>query len=173
MREIWNEFPSSLIKDLWDHTGILICEEVASRGVVIDNLVNTGEDDELESEIMSLLSTRARMSVRELVHPDGENECLQQLDIDICIGLVQEAMEGACTSDYDVPLPDPKEQLRAIAITMRIWEGIGEGNSALFRALRKIHAKIREQVREGQVQTKIDILLNKIYKVFGLVFSLA
>ena len=130
--------------------------------MALENLVNMGEEDELERQIISLVSSRARMSVRELVHPDGENECVQQLDIDICNGLVREDVDGAGTSDEDVPLPDAKEQLRAIAVTRHICEGNGEGNGALFRALRRIQAKIREQVREGQVQTKIDSFFNKI-----------
>ena len=71
VREIWKELPSSLIKNCWDHTGTIICEEVASRRVVIDNRVNTSEENELEIQIMSLVSTRARMSVCELVLPDS------------------------------------------------------------------------------------------------------
>lgn len=90
MRVIWQQLPSSLIKNYWDHTGIIMFEDVESRRVATENLINTGEENELESQIMSLVSTQAKMSVRGLVHPDGENECLQKLDGDICNGLVQE-----------------------------------------------------------------------------------
>ena len=79
MREIWKQLPSSLIKNCGDGTGFLSFDAVASRKVAIDNLVNRSEENQLESQIMSLVPTRERMSVRELVHPDGENESLQQV----------------------------------------------------------------------------------------------
>ena len=79
-------------------------------------------------------------------------------------------MEGAGTSDDDLPLPEAEEQLRAIALTRRICEGNGEENGALFRALRWIQAKIREQIGEGQVHI---IVFQITYEVFGFVFALA
>ena len=111
---------------------------------------------------MALVSAQERIPVAKLVNPDGENGCLQQLDDDITNEPVQGEMEGADTSDDDVPLPDAKEQLWEIALTRRICEGNGEGNSALFRASRRIQAKTREQVKDEQVQTKVDNVLNKI-----------
>lgn len=64
-------------------------------------------------------------------------------------------MEGAGISHDDVPLPDAKVPLRAIALTRRICEANAEGNVALLPVLRRIQAKMRQQVSEGQAQTKV------------------
>ena len=153
---VWSEVPSNVIKKCWDHTGILLSGDISSRRVAIDNIVDADDESELESHILSLVPVRAMMSVSELVNPEGEDDCLQGLDNYLCDGVSREEMENAGTSDDDLPLPGAKEQLRAIALTKRICESNRGGSGALFRALRIIQAKVREQVREGQVQTRID-----------------
>ena len=99
---------------------------------------------------------RTRTSVSELVNSEGEDDCLQGLDNYICRGVSREEMGNADTYDDDVPLPGAKERLRAIALRKHICESNRGGSGALFRALWIIQAKVREQVREGQVQTRID-----------------
>lgn len=56
------------------------------------------------------------MSGAELVIPDSWDDSLQQVDDDIANWLVQAEMEGTGKSDNDVPLPDAKEKLRAVAL---------------------------------------------------------
>ena len=71
VNKVWSEVPSSVIKNCWDHTGILLSGDNSSKRVAIDNLVDAGDESKLESQIISLVPVRERMSVSESVNPEG------------------------------------------------------------------------------------------------------
>ena len=73
-KRAWNDLPRELIHSCWKHTGLLFGPQNA----------NAEENElamaaELEHQVSGLVTPAQRMSISELLNPQGENDCVQAM----------------------------------------------------------------------------------------------
>ena len=97
------------------------------------------------------------MSIAELLNPNGEDDCVQDITEESIVDTLVTEDGEEDESDDEVALPALKEQLRSVALTKRILFVNGRASGAIFKALQNIQTFIRRQIVNGQRQSQIDM----------------
>ena len=122
VKSIWRDLDGSIIRNCWKHTGLLVPDIMPGNAMVGENVPSDGEDI-LGEQIGNLVPQRTRMSISELLNPNGKDDCVQ----DITEGSMAEALvtgdrEGD-DSDDEVPLPALNECSESTRVC---WTGEGK-----------------------------------------------
>ena len=157
-KRAWNDLSPELIHNCRKHTGLLFGPLNA----------NAEENElamaaELEHQVSGLVAPAQRMSIAELLNPQGENDCLQAMTDEemvsyILSGIVtdEESPENSDEETNGGALPGAKEQLQALALTKRIADCAG-ADSALFSSVRKLQTFVRLESSRSAKQTTMHM----------------
>lgn len=175
VKRVWNDLPSSVISNCWKHTGLLSEEKTISRVTTISSLCNAPAPESevvgvLEEQVSSLVPSRVRMSVTDLLNPEGELEdCRQTVtDEELVTAMLgdesdsdQEVASSQTHEPDSVPLPSSTEQLRVLALAKRIVEEKCNGiERATLHSIREAQRVIRMEKSSGLTQTRISSFFN-------------
>lgn len=166
-KALWNDLPSAVLFNCWRTTGLLDAAFGVRHTATASDRESGDEVAELQETINSLVPAPARMSIANLLNCDSDDR-VETADLDVLAQAVVDSMQddyiesdsesGEETTECWPPIAD---QLRALALCMRLIERQDEPNFRLLKGLRRIKRNISSAQSQLQTQTRIDAYFNK------------
>lgn len=164
-KRAWLELPAAVIHNCWRHTGLIGGEDGNIEG---EFQHESALMTELAKAVDDLVPSRVRMSIADLLHPEGEDDVLQEPSDDALVDSILETSnmaghnrDAAEDSDDEEgeqgdPLPSSQEQLRVLLLAKRIVEAHGEDTQAFRSCVRRTQWAVRAESRAAARQSTID-----------------
>lgn len=158
MKRIWDDLPQSSISNCWKHTGLLSPNNMPHTPAPERN----NEETELMSVVQRLVPTPCRMRIEDLLHPTGEDDCIQVPDdgslVEQVLATDEDEEIRSVEPDETISLPSIALQLRTIALCKRI--GNEHGFSDVLRGpLLSLQRSLRFKQSNSAKQTTLEHLL--------------
>lgn len=156
LQRIWKELPPSVMKNCWEHTGLCnstyrITEDLHAS--------NAPHRIGVESCVARLVPTHARIEISQLLNPEGENECVEEISDNSMVERVVVSNDPTELSDDDdevIPLPSFEEQLASVALVKRMCETYNS-HTNLLAQLGSLQRSVRlERAKNGTQTTMTD-----------------